>query len=342
MLKHYERAKGEDGEYIKFGNQDIDTSKSHLNYNLAPDRSSQVDFIKKRTEEVRCLNRKDVNVMCSWVVTRPEGISKDEEEEFFKESYRFLEDLYGKENVVSAYVHNDETSPHIHFSFVPVVYDEKKDLYKVSAKELLTRQHLQRFHGDLDSHMYEVFGRNVGVLNDATKEGNRSVEELKKGTAVKELHKMTEKQKNMQSHIKLLSTKEKQLQSEIEALEGRVLSSKEVKDIKIEKTIFGNIKNISYDDMLNLKKTAEFVNEAMAIKKDLEKREKELQEKKVQLEGQAKEIKKIPLEHMSRMSKLEIENRELKKYKEAFDKLPPEIQEQLTPKEQNINIDIDR
>ena len=36
MFAHYERAKDKDGEYIKFGNEDIDTNKSHLNYNLAP------------------------------------------------------------------------------------------------------------------------------------------------------------------------------------------------------------------------------------------------------------------------------------------------------------------
>lgn len=33
LSKHYERAKDEKGEYIKFGNQDIDPQKTHLNYN---------------------------------------------------------------------------------------------------------------------------------------------------------------------------------------------------------------------------------------------------------------------------------------------------------------------
>ena len=58
---------------MKFGNQDIDPQKTHLNYNLAPRRGvEQIDFIRQRTTEARTLKRDDVNVMCSWVVTLPE------------------------------------------------------------------------------------------------------------------------------------------------------------------------------------------------------------------------------------------------------------------------------
>ena len=40
---------------------------------------------------------------------------------FFKDSYDFLEDLVGKENIVYAEVHYDEDTPHMHFYFIPVV-----------------------------------------------------------------------------------------------------------------------------------------------------------------------------------------------------------------------------
>lgn len=73
LAAHYERRKDEKGEYVKFGNQDIDPQKTHLNYNLAPRRGvEQIDFIRQRTTEARTLKRDDVNVMCSWVVTLPE------------------------------------------------------------------------------------------------------------------------------------------------------------------------------------------------------------------------------------------------------------------------------
>lgn len=196
MTKHYERAKDEFGEYIKFGNQDIDTSKTHLNYNLASNGSNQVEFIKNRCKEVKCLNREDVKVMCSWIVTKPKNISNSEKRDFFKETYKFLENRYGKENVISAYVHKDETTPHMHFSFVPVVYDKKKELYKVSAKKRVSRSDLRSFHTDLERHLERYFGREVGILNEATKEGNKSIEELKKGTAIKEFNSIAEEYQN--------------------------------------------------------------------------------------------------------------------------------------------------
>ena len=97
MFAHYERAKGKDN---------IDTSKSHLNYNLGPKRNiSQGDFVKKRCNEVKCLNRKDVNVMCSWVITAPKDLDLKQQKKFFIESYKFLESRYGADNVISAYVH---------------------------------------------------------------------------------------------------------------------------------------------------------------------------------------------------------------------------------------------
>lgn len=69
--------------------------------------------------------------------------------------------------------------PHLHFAFVPVTEDKRRGGYKVSAKEVISRKELQTFHQDLDKRMTEVFGRDIGVLNEATKGGNKEVVELK-------------------------------------------------------------------------------------------------------------------------------------------------------------------
>jgi len=222
LTRHFQRYKNKDGEYIHFGNQEIDINKCHLNYNLAEDKD-QLDFIKKRTSEVRCLNRKNVNVMCSWVVTLPEAIKTQEDQDlFFKESYNFLESLYGKENVISSFVHLDETTPHMHFAFIPVVFDKKKEEYKVSAKELITRKHLQEFHPKLEDHMEKVFGRNIGILNQATREGNKSIEELKRSTAQKELETLKSSLKHFKRELNILDYSKDEIQNigEIEARKG--------------------------------------------------------------------------------------------------------------------------
>lgn len=210
LTRHFERFKNEKGEYLKFGNQEIDIEKIHLNYNLADDKD-QLKFIKQRTSEVRCLNRKDVNIMANWVVTLPETLNTQEDQEkFFKESYKFLEEKYGKENVISSFVHLDESTPHMHFSFIPVVYDKKKEEYKVSAKECITRNHLKRFHPELEARMEKVFGYEIGILNEKTKEGNRTIEELKKETALKELNSLKE---NIEDRKAVLNSVKKDLKN---------------------------------------------------------------------------------------------------------------------------------
>ena len=193
LCKHFERAKDENGDYIKFKNQSIDLSKTGGNYNLAIFQPlPQLDFLRKRLSEVKVFKRADVKVMCSWIVTLPKILGNDERR-FFEETFKFLSNRYGRENVISAYVHRDETQPHLHFAFVPVTTDKKKNIQKVSAKEVLTRNDLQRFHGDLDAYLESIFGHSTGVQNAATRNGNKSIDELKRGTAVKQLKEAQEK-----------------------------------------------------------------------------------------------------------------------------------------------------
>jgi len=275
IFKHYERAKDENGEYIKFGNQDIVQDKTHLNYNLAPiQRNGQGNFVKERCSEVKMQNRADVNVMCSWVVTAPKEIREEELNTFFKETYKFLSERYGKENVVSAYIHMDETTPHIHFAFVPVVMDKKKNILKVSAKEAIDKKELSIFHQDLSSHMENVFGRDVGLINEATKDGNKTkkelqiaeaeknLEELKREAAelqkqnansAQELQKITERIKSHEKEVQGLYAKIRALET---IFKGKQLTADDLDKIVPLDGMFGSIKNITMADIKNLKKMA--------------------------------------------------------------------------------------
>lgn len=180
MFKHYERARDEKGEYVKFGNRNIDLSRTHLNYNLAPDHN-QLEYLKERLSQVKCQNRKDVNVFCDWVITAPKELRKENQKEFFDLAYKFMSERYGEQNVISAYVHMDETTPHMHFCFIPVYYDKKKDIYKVSAKQLLNKIELKCIHPQFQQYLDRcaVWGRDVNILNGATAGGNKTVAELK-------------------------------------------------------------------------------------------------------------------------------------------------------------------
>ena len=69
---------------------------------------------------------------------------------FFDISYKFLEDLVGKENVVYAEVHLDEDTPHLQFYFLPVVTEVKRKIFETDKD------------GNILKH--EVIGKN-GKIN---------------------------------------------------------------------------------------------------------------------------------------------------------------------------------
>lgn len=230
MLKHYAREKDQDGKYIQFGNQNIDEYFTQNNYNLAnrEDDLSDYEFIKKRTEELNCLKRKDVNVMATWVVTIPQkyvnaigtyDFFSDEEEDtyrykFFKSTYNFLENKYGKNNVIGAYVHVDETTPHMHFAFIPTVWDNKKQRLKVSAKECLNKKALQKFHPELNAYLNKALKKelkelgleDIGVITNNNRDKQYiGMEDLKK--RIKELEIANKRlQKQQQEQIKTMQS----------------------------------------------------------------------------------------------------------------------------------------
>lgn len=190
MANHYGRSDvGQAAEYIIRGNENIDPNLTPLNYNLAAEDQQlpQVDFIHKRMGEIRVQKRADVNVLCDWVITQPKELPADRSRDFFESVYAFMCDRYGERNVISAYVHMDETTPHMHFAFMPIVADRRRGGEKLCAKELLTRKELQTFHNDLQNAVERDLGIEVHLLNGATQDGNKSITELKRALAEENL-----------------------------------------------------------------------------------------------------------------------------------------------------------
>lgn len=184
MLAHYNRTSP--------ANNDIDKSRTAQNYNLAPDRGDQLNFIKKRlANNVKSIHRSDLIMMCDWVVTMPKDLPAEKERDFFVNTYDFLVNKYGAKNVVSAYVHKDESTPHMHFAFLPIVKEMKNKKRmgqeKLSAKECITRTDLQKFHQQLQDYLEQKLNCRVNILNEATKDGNKSIADLKKQSQSTEL-----------------------------------------------------------------------------------------------------------------------------------------------------------
>ena len=173
VCDHFERRAELDHGYKR---ENIDNERSWLNYNLAPQRTvSQVEFINERIDSLNLKRRprKDAVRMCDCVITMPRSFDPSRQREFFNAAYAFLAQRYGAENVVSAWVHRDETQPHMHFAWVPVTQDGR-----LSAKNVVNRLDLKTLHPDMQVAMETALGCKVEIILDPEKAGEKQLSAL--------------------------------------------------------------------------------------------------------------------------------------------------------------------
>ena len=77
-------------------------------------------------------------------------LDADEVRRFFAEAAKYLTEFVGKENVVSAMVHLDEKTPHMHFLHVPVTPDGR-----LCAKDIYTKNTLKKLQDELPKYLQE-------------------------------------------------------------------------------------------------------------------------------------------------------------------------------------------
>ena len=98
--------------------------------------------------------RKDAVVLCGLIVTSDlpffARLPPEEQRRFFEESRDFLTRFVGSENVISAMIHMDEKTPHMHFLHVPVTPDGR-----LNANAIYTRESLRRLQSELPDHLQQ-------------------------------------------------------------------------------------------------------------------------------------------------------------------------------------------
>ena len=309
VLRHDERTENDKVQSRK--NECIDSKKTCLNYNLAPKRKGNLmEHIRQvcKDNNVRLSNRKDLNIMCSWIVTAPKTIPKDQISRFFLYCYSFLKKRYGEEYTLSATVHMDETTPHLHYSFIPVGYDKKNNRLTVSSKLVATRTELRSFQQELSKALENEFGYDVGILNEATKDGNKEIQELKLQTAQKRIAEAEQSAERAEKHLN--------------ELQGRVLNQEQVNALRGKKTLTGGLKGINYEEYLSLVKTAQSVDKAKTAVISAQNETKQVKQ----------ELSSVQMKHRTEVAKLksELENerrlreKERRYYKQIVEKLSPE------------------
>lgn len=185
LLGHYCR------RYIP---DNADPERTRKNWN-AVENNGGVEFINSRIEdlELKRKPRKDAVKMIDIVLTLPKEVPAEYEKDFFKAAANFFSEKFGKENVISAWVHEDETTPHMHFAFVPITEDGR-----LSAKEIVSRNMLKSLHEDTERAIEEQLGFHVPLVLDESEQAEKQLSRLNQKeyiAAQKRLESLRQKEK---------------------------------------------------------------------------------------------------------------------------------------------------
>ena len=138
-------------------NPDIDTTRSHLNFHLVtPERKYRAES-EKQIAEAGCRTRSDsVRVVEALVTASPELFKdkkKSEVKAYFTEALDFIQKYQSKETIITAVVHMDEKTPHMHLCFVPLTEDKR-----LSAKDIVgNKKKLTWWQDEFWKHMVKKY-----------------------------------------------------------------------------------------------------------------------------------------------------------------------------------------
>lgn len=103
--------------------------------------------------------RKDAVVMADVVVTLPENVRKGDEGRFFRLTYWYLSNKFGRENMMGGFVHGDEVlkdgtpaRAHMHVPFTPILNG------RFNYKKMCPRSFYQTMHGELGDYLEHRLG----------------------------------------------------------------------------------------------------------------------------------------------------------------------------------------
>jgi len=140
IYRHNER------KNTNYSNKDINKHNSTKNYSIKAPYSTYEKIFKdiRKKHNLKGMIKKVSNVMCEFIITSDkeffDSIGEHETNRYFQTAYKFVANYQnlGEEFIVSAKVHNDESTPHLHIVFIPVVHKkdkEGKEINKIACSE---------------------------------------------------------------------------------------------------------------------------------------------------------------------------------------------------------------
>lgn len=186
-------------------NKEIDISKSSLNYYFKKNELSytkEFDKLKKKYNLQGQIRNNSI-IMCEMIFTSDKDffdtIGMEETKRFFEESYNFICNYknLGEKNIISAVVHFDETTPHMHLIYIPVIHTKDKDgkeIDKVCCRDFWkgrdSYRNLQNaFHEYITSKEFDL---QRGLPVEETQRKNETIQNYKQITNFENTKKVLE------------------------------------------------------------------------------------------------------------------------------------------------------
>ena len=194
-----------------YSNDNIDKEKTYLNYSLKSPKyryDKEFDMMKERYKlkgQIKTVS----NIACEYIITSDkqffEEIGEEETKRYFETAYNFVAEYknLGEQYIMSAKVHMDEETPHMHLIFLPVVHKQDKkgnNIDKLACSEFWKEKDSYRrlqdaFYQYMTSHNFKL---ERGVPKEETGREHIDIKEYKEIT---NFDKTKEKLQNMKLEL---------------------------------------------------------------------------------------------------------------------------------------------
>lgn len=305
-----------------YSNEDIDLFRTRFNYDLHNNKkiNYKTEIEKKIKERYKGKKniRKDAVVNIECVITSDDkffkSIGESETKRYFEESYKFVSNHFGTDNIVYATVHLDETTPHMHLGVSPITKDGR-----LCAKDWLDgKKKLKELQDSFHSYVTSKgFNLERGISSEETQARNINKQKYKKQLTkdLGEINKELEEKKAMYLEINKHLHKNHMNLIDIDKIECEdiiTLFSKDLENVKVKRNDFEELKILA-------RKSVEQQNLYRLSKDEIEelrRANKSLREEKDYYYNKCNSIKR---EYSNELSK---KVRDIKKYNfELFDEI---------------------
>ena len=271
-----------------YSNKNINKEKSHLNYSLKDCKHSyekEFELIREKYNlkgQIKTVS----NIACEYLITSDNeffsNIEETETKRYFETAYKFVTQYknLGEEYILSAKVHMDEETPHMHLVFIPVVHtiDKKGNaIDKIACSEFWKEKDSYR---RLQDAFYEYMIKNQFQLERGNTENrvHLSVEDYKKVTGFNKTETILKDIKlelpdipNINEFNKLSLNRDKKIEKEIIKPKDELIEKLHQDNIRLHKELDKQVEIIS--------KAEEVEKENVKLKKENKKIEKEYKSK---------------------------------------------------------------